>query len=100
MSGRGIGVVCALFAAIDAGAKTWEDGGVWRRKPPSRIYQWRPPLQWAGALALAAVGWLAFPLWACRNGSSPYLLSFLFKMCSLKAAFDLERPSPALVRYA
>ena len=33
MSGRGVGVVGALFAAIDAGAKTWEDGGVWRRKP-------------------------------------------------------------------
>jgi predicted acylesterase/phospholipase RssA len=62
MSGRGIGVVCALFAAIDAGAKSWEDGGVWRRTPPPRIYRWRPPLQWAGVLALAAVAVLAFPL--------------------------------------
>ena len=41
MSGRGIGVVGALFAAIDAGAKTWEDGGVWRRRPVPRLYQWR-----------------------------------------------------------
>ena len=41
-SARGIGVACALFAAIDAGAKTWEEGGVWRRTPaPSG------PLLWA-----------------------------------------------------
>ena len=48
VSGRGIGAVSALFAAIDAGAKTWEDGGVWRRKPVPRVYQWRHSLRWAG----------------------------------------------------
>jgi hypothetical protein len=37
MSGRGIGVVCALFAAIDAGAKTGRTGGV-APQAATRIY--------------------------------------------------------------
>ena len=52
VSGRGIGVVGALFAAIDAGAKTWEDGGVWRRRPVPRMYQWRHSLRWAAVFAV------------------------------------------------
>ena len=32
MSGRGIGVVGAMFAAIDAAPRTWEDDGAWRRR--------------------------------------------------------------------
>ena len=53
MSGRGIGVVGALFSAIDAGVKTWEEGGVWRRRPPVRMYEWRRPLQLAAMLVIA-----------------------------------------------
>ena len=100
MSGRGIGVVCALFAAIDAGAKSWEDGGVWRRTPPPRIYQWRPPLQWAGALALAAVAVLAFPLLVLSTALVAYPLSFLVQMVSADAGFRLATAYADLVRYA
>ena len=100
MSGRGIGVVCALFAAIDAGGKTWEDGGVWRRKPPPRIYQWRPPLQWAGALVLAAVAVLAFPLLVLSTALVAYPLSFLVQMVSVDAGFRLATAYADMVRYA
>ena len=100
MSGRGIGVVCALFAAIDAGGKTWEDGGVWRRKPPPRIYEWRPPLQWAGALVAAAVAVLAFPLLVLATALVAYPLSFLVQMVSVDAGFRLATAYADMVRYA
>ena len=44
VSGRGIGVVGAMFAAIDAAPKTWEAGGLWRVEKPIRLYRqslWR-----------------------------------------------------------
>lgn len=100
MSGRGAGVVCALFAAIDAGPKTWEDGGVWRRRPTPRIYQWRRPLQWASVLALAAVAVLAIPLLVLATALVAYPLSFLVQMVSVDAGFRLAAAYADMVRYA
>lgn len=100
MSGRGIGVVSALFAAIDAGAKTWEDGGVWRRKPGPRLYQWRHALRWAGAFALAAVAVLVIPLLVLATGAVAYPLSFLVQMINVDAGFRLAAAYADMVRYA
>ena len=100
MSGRGIGVVCALFAAIDAGAKTWEDGGVWRRRPAPRVYRWRLPLQWAGLIALAAVAVLAVPLLVLATGLVAYPLSFLIQMVSVDTGFRVAAAYADMVRYA
>ena len=100
MGARGIGVVCALFAAIDAGARTWEDGGVWRRKPAPRIYQWRPALQGAAALALAAVAVLAFPLLVLSTALIAYPLSFLVQMIDVDAGFRLATAYADTVRSA
>ena len=100
MSGRGIGVVSALFAAIDAGAKTWEDGGVWRRRPAPRLYQWRRSLQWAGLLRLAAVAVLAVPLLVLATALVAYPLSFLVQMVNVDAGFRLSAAYADMVRYA
>ena len=100
MSGRGIGVVSALFAAIDAGANTWEEGGVWRRRPAPRLYHWRRPLQWAGLLALAAVAVLAVPLLVLATALVAYPLSFLVQMVSIDAGFRLAAAYADMVRYA
>jgi hypothetical protein len=100
MSGRGIGVVCALFAAIDAGTKTWEDGGVWRRRPPVHLYQWRPALQWAAALIVAAVAILAIPLLVLATGLVAYPLSFLVQMINVDAGLRLSTAYADMVGYA
>jgi len=89
MSGRGIGVVGALFAAIDAGVKTWEEGGVWRRRPPVRMYEWRRPLQLALMLVLAALAILGVPLVVLATGLLAYPLSFLVQMVSVDAGWRL-----------
>ncbi len=100
MGGRGIGVVCALFAAIDAGARTWEEGGVWRRRVGPRVYGWQPPLQVAGMLALAAVAVLTIPLLVLATGLIAYPLSFLVQMVNVDGGFRLVAAYSDLVRYA
>jgi hypothetical protein len=100
MSGRGIGVVCALFAAIDAGAKTWEDGGLWRRRPPVRLYQWRTPLYTAAMFALAGVAALFIPLVVLAAALVAYPLSFLLQMINVDAGLRLASAYADMVRYA
>jgi predicted acylesterase/phospholipase RssA len=100
MSARGIGVVCALFAAIDAGAKTWEDGGVWRRRPPVRMYAWRPALQWAAVLVLVGVAVLAVPLLVLATGLVAYPLGFLVQMINVDAGLRLATAYADMVAYA
>jgi hypothetical protein len=100
MSGRGVGVVGALFSAIDAAPRTWEEGGVWRRRPPIRLYTWRPALQWAGTFALVSVAILAIPLLVLATGLVAYPLSFLVQMINLDAGYRLAAAYVDLVRSA
>src|ERR1051326_1076873 len=41
VAGRGIGVVSALFAAIDGAQRLWDDNGFWRSEPVASLYGWR-----------------------------------------------------------
>jgi hypothetical protein len=100
MSGRGVGIVGALFAAIDAAPRTWEDGGVWRRRPPARLYRWRPALQWGTVFALLGVAVLAVPLLVVATGLIVYPLSFLVQMVSVDTGYRLVTAYAAMVEYA
>lgn len=100
VAGRGIGVVCALFTAIDAGAKTWEDGGLWRRRPAPRIYHWRASLQCVGVFLLAAVAVLAIPLLVLSTALVLYPVSFLVQMVSVDAGARLAIAYADLVETA
>src|SRR5436189_546151 len=58
VAGRGIGVVGALFAAIDGGQRLWDETGFWRAPAVRSLYRWRAALQltaWTLALAVAIV---------------------------------------------
>src|SRR5207247_7594559 len=58
VAGRGIGVVGALFAAIDGAQRLWEDKGFWRTPAVQWLYFWRlgPRLVvWRAARARALV---------------------------------------------
>src|SRR3989475_12592371 len=41
VAGRGIGVVGAMFAAIDGASRLWEDKGFWKAKGVRSLYRWR-----------------------------------------------------------
>ena len=62
MAGRGMGTVSAMFAAVDGGARLWEEGGIWRGGATRRFYRWRASLRAAGWLFASAVATLLFPL--------------------------------------
>lgn len=89
MSGRGVGVAGALFAAIDAAPRTWEDGGLWRTKPPIAWYRWRRALQSAALLMVAAAAILVVPLVVLATGLVVYPLSFLVQMVSVDAGHGM-----------
>ena len=61
-AGRGAGVVGAMFAAADGGARLWEAGGIWKGPWAARFYAWREPLRAAGWFAAAAAAILAVPM--------------------------------------
>src|SRR5690349_12514913 len=72
VAGCGMGVVAALFAAIDGGARLWEPAGLWRGDAASRLYPWRPVARLAGWTAIAILGVLAVPLAAVAVGLLVY----------------------------
>ena len=100
MCGRGIGSVGAVFAAIDAAPKTWEEGGVWRQKPPVRFYGWRPAVQAAAVLALLAAAVLLVPLLVLATGLVAYPASFLAQMISVDAGIRIAMAYTAMIAAA
>jgi hypothetical protein len=62
VAGRGIGAIGAMFAAVDGGAKLWDQNGLWKRSAIAGAYGWRPSLKAAGWALVAAGVLLAVPL--------------------------------------
>src|SRR6202163_387045 len=80
VAGRGIGVVGALFAAIDGAQRLWDEKGFWRAPAVRSLYRWRPALQlaaWALALAVLIV---AIPIAAVALGAIVFPIDFLARM--------------------
>jgi hypothetical protein len=100
MSGRGIGVAAALFAAVDAGPKTWERGGLWRSRPPVHRYRWRPAVQAAAALVLVAAAILLVPLVVLATGLIAYPIGFLLQMIDADAGHRMAVAYGALIARA
>jgi predicted acylesterase/phospholipase RssA len=87
VAARGIGVVGALFAAIDGAQRLWEDNGFWRsgsRSPALRsLYGWclgTSVIAWAVAIAFAAV---TAPLIFMVAGLVVFPLDFLLNLVGL-----------------
>jgi hypothetical protein len=100
MSGRGIGVVGALFSAIDAAPKTWEENGLWRRRRGVRLYRWRRSLRAAAVCLLAAAVILALPLLVLATGLIAYPFSFLVQMIDVDAGRRLATSYAGLIAWA
>ena len=41
VAGHGVGAACAALAAIDGGARLWDEGGLWRSGTVARFYRWK-----------------------------------------------------------
>ncbi|HYM22680.1 MAG TPA: hypothetical protein VEU08_05715 [Vicinamibacterales bacterium] len=88
-AGRGIGVVSALFAAVDGAQRLWDDNGFWRSPAAASLYRWRTiPRIAAGAIALS-FAIVAVPLAIAALGLLVFPLDFIFKMIGVGAAGGL-----------
>ncbi len=83
VAGRGIGVVGALFAAIDGAPRLWEGKGFWRSAAIGSLYGWRtaPRLIAAGLAASLAI--VAVPIAAVALGLIVFPIDFVLKMVGL-----------------
>jgi hypothetical protein len=77
---HGIGVVGALFAAVDGAQRLWEEQGFWRSPHVRELYPWQRLLRLAvGALALSLMVVLV-PIAAIALGLIVYPIDFVLKM--------------------
>ena len=89
VAGRGVGVVGALFAAVDGAQRLWDDKGFWRAEGIERLYEWRVVprvLVWALGVSLAVV---AIPIAAVALGLIVFPIDFVLKMIGVGGAGGL-----------
>jgi patatin-like phospholipase len=89
VSGHGIGVVGALFAAVDGVQKLWDDRGFWRTAGVRELYPWRPTLKVVALALILSVALVALPLAAMAGGLVVFPIDFALKMIGLSAASGL-----------
>src|SRR3954447_16318994 len=79
VGGNGIGVVGALFAAVDGTQRLWDEKGFWRSAPVRGLYPWRAIIRMAVAGVATAIGIVALPIAAVALGLIVYPIDFLLK---------------------
>src|SRR3954466_553498 len=62
VSGRGVGVVGALFAAIDGAGRLWDERGLWRSPAIARFYRYHALLRLAAGAMVAAIAIITLPI--------------------------------------
>src|SRR5438876_2331266 len=88
VAGRGVGVVGALFAAVDGSQRLWDERGFWRAPDVQSLYAWRamPRLVfWSLAVAVTIV---LLPIAAIAAGLVVYPIDFVMKMVGAGGASD------------
>ena len=86
---HGIGVVGALFAAVDAGQRLWDEKGFWRSAGVRGLYPWRRLLRVAGWALATAIAVVTVPVAAIALGLVVYPIGFVATMLGLGANADL-----------
>ena len=86
VAGRGIGVVAALFAAVDGAQRLWDERGFWRADAVRSMYSWRASLRLAAIALAVSVALVVLPLAAIAAGLIVFPIDFALKMLGLSAA--------------
>jgi hypothetical protein len=89
VAGRGIGVIGALFAAIDGAARLWEERGVWRNPGVRTLYPWGLASRIAGAAFALSLAIVSAPLAAVALGLVVFPIDFVLKMAGLASGGGL-----------
>jgi hypothetical protein len=80
VSGIGVGVIGALFCAIDGAARLWDEKGFWRAPAVRSFYGWKTVPRLAVYAMGASVVIVLAPLVAVAVGSVVFPIDFVLKM--------------------
>jgi hypothetical protein len=89
VAARGVGVIGALFAAVDGAQRLWDEKGFWRGADLRSMYAWRRmprAVFWAISAATAIV---VLPIAAVAIGLVVYPIDFVLKMLGAGGASGL-----------
>jgi hypothetical protein len=89
VAGRGVGVVGALFAAVDGAQRLWDDKGFWRGPAVRTMYEWRLVPRIIGWALAASVAIVAVPIAAVAIGLIVFPIDFLLRMLGAGGAAGL-----------
>jgi hypothetical protein len=97
VAGHGIGAGAAALAAIDGGARLWDNGGIWRSREIAGSYGWKWPLRAGAWIAAALVVACVLPVFVPAE-RRPAALTWLPALLAL-ALVILLAGGPALERW-
>jgi hypothetical protein len=97
VAARGIGVVGALFAAIDGAPRLWDEKGFWRSRAVASLYGWRTAPRLIVAAVALSVAIVAVPILAVALGLVVFPIDFALKMVGVSSAAGL---TSAYLRFA
>jgi hypothetical protein len=89
VSGRGIGAVGALFAAVDGAQRLWEEHGFWRAREVRLFYRWRPVLRVTSLALVASIALVGVPLVAIAAGLVVFPIDFVLNMTGMAGGSGL-----------
>ena len=82
-------MVGALFAAVDGGARLWDDRGFWRAHAVRGFYGWRPTLRVLVAALVVSVGIVLVPIAVVAAGLVVFPIDFVLKIIGIEASGGL-----------
>ncbi|HKT79160.1 MAG TPA: patatin-like phospholipase family protein [Vicinamibacterales bacterium] len=89
VAARGVGVIGALFAAVDGGARLWDDKGFWRSRAVRRFYSWRLTLRLIVAALVVSSALVLIPIAAVAAGFVVFPIDFVLKLVGIEVAGGL-----------
>jgi hypothetical protein len=89
VAGRGIGVVGALFAAVDGAQRLWDPKGFWRGTAVASFYRWRAAVTIAASAVALALALVVLPLAAIVLGLVVFPVDFMLRVAGIGGAAGL-----------
>lgn len=97
VAGRGIGVVSAMFSAVDGGTALWDNEGAWNSRFSRKFYDWRLTVKAAILALLVALSAFLAPLLAIVTAAIVYPVGFILRLAGLNAGDRLALSYTRLV---
>lgn len=89
LAGRGVGVLAAVFGAVDAGSRLWDATGFWAAAPGQRLYRWHWGYRAAGMTAVGLIVLLLSPALLLAGALVVYPVSLVLGMVGQQAGAEL-----------